>query len=69
MPEPTITAALVVVVGALLTVFHVNYAGDLTVLINSVVILIAAAVVWYQRTTLVKASDNIGDVKATGAKR
>ncbi len=67
--DTTIIAALVVVVGALLSVFHINYAGDLTVLITSVVTLVAAATVWYQRTTLTKAIGGDGDVKASGFKR
>ncbi len=70
--DSTIIAAAVVVIGAVLTFFNVQYAGDLTVLVTSVATLIAAVVVWYQRTTLVKASSvgrEEGDVSATGMKR
>lgn len=67
--DSTVVSAVVIVIGAILAFFHISYAGDLTVLVNSVVILIAAGNVWYQRTTLMKAPAGMGDVKATGFAR
>lgn len=67
--DSTVIAAIVIVLAAILSFFNVQYAGDLTQLVTSVVTVAAALWAWYQRTTLKKAPEGRGDVSATGMKR
>lgn len=67
--DSTVTSALIIVVGAVLSLMNVHFAGDLTQLITAVVTIGAAVMAWYNRTKLMEAPSGIGDVNAFGKAR
>lgn len=63
-------SALVIVVITAARFFNIDLdSGMLTELVSAVSVLVSAIVIWYQRTTLVKAADGFGDVNLAGISR
>ncbi len=70
MIDPQIISAITIVAITLFRSFGYDLdSGMLTEIVSAIGVLVSAAVIWYQRTTLVKGVNNIGDVNFAGVAR
>lgn len=68
--DPQILSAIVIILVAVTKFFNWNIGSEeITSIVQALATIIAAGVIWYQRTTLQKAPAGMGDVSAAGMKR
>lgn len=68
--DPQIISSIVIVLITLARIFNIDLdAGMLTEVVSALGVLVSVAVVWYQRTTLIKAANGIGDVTNLGMRK